>query len=76
MIPVTVNGLGVREALYILLFGQLGAPTELAVSLALLFLAVTTAASLPGGVVYAFHRSPSSFAPSRSAADEAAMRRS
>jgi len=76
MIPVTVNGLGVREALYILLFGQLGAPTELAVSLALLFLAVTIAASLPGGLVYALHRSPSSFAPSRSAADEAAMRRS
>lgn len=76
MIPVTVNGLGVREALYILLFGQLGAPTELAVSLALLFLAVTFTASLPGGLVYAFHRSPSPIAPSRSAADDAAMRRS
>jgi uncharacterized protein (TIRG00374 family) len=76
MIPVTVNGLGVREALYILLFGQLGAPTELAVSLALLFLAVTFVASLPGGLVYTFHRSPSTIARSRSAADDAAMRRS
>jgi len=76
MIPVTVNGLGVREALYILFFGQIGAPSELAVSLALLFLAVTFAASLPGGLVYAFHRSPATIASGRSAADDAAMRRS
>ena len=41
MIPVSVNGLGVREALYIFFFGRLGAPTEVSVSLALLYLAVT-----------------------------------
>jgi len=48
-----VNGLGVREALYILLFGRVGASTELAVALALVYLAVTFVASLPGGVLYA-----------------------
>src|SRR5262249_20824804 len=53
MVPVSVNGLGVREALYILLFGQIGVTAEIAVSLALLYLAVTVVASLPGGVVYA-----------------------
>ena len=53
MIPVSVNGLGVREALYIFFFGRLGAPAEVSVSLALLYLAVTFMASLPGGVVYA-----------------------
>jgi uncharacterized protein (TIRG00374 family) len=53
MLPVSVNGLGVREALYILLFSRVGATTELAVALALLYLAVTFAASLPGGVLYA-----------------------
>jgi hypothetical protein len=53
MLPVSVNGLGVREALYILLFGRVGATTELAVALALLYLAVTFVASLPGGVLYA-----------------------
>jgi uncharacterized membrane protein YbhN (UPF0104 family) len=53
MLPVSVNGLGVREALYILLFGRIGATTELAVALALLYLAVTFVASLPGGVLYA-----------------------
>lgn len=58
MIPVSVNGLGVREALYILLFGRLGAPTEVSVSLALLYLAVTFVASLPGGLVYALQGAP------------------
>jgi hypothetical protein len=53
MLPVSVNGLGVREALYILLFGRIGATTELAVALALLYLAVTFVASLPGGLLYA-----------------------
>ena len=52
MVPVSVNGLGVREALYILLFGRVGVPVETAVSLALLYLAVTFLASLPGGVAY------------------------
>ena len=56
MVPVTLNGLGVREALYVLLFGQLGATRDLAVSLALLYLAVTFVASLPGGIVYALQR--------------------
>jgi glycosyltransferase 2 family protein len=76
MLPLTVNGLGVREALYILFFGRLGVPTELSVSLALLFLAVTFVSSLPGGLVYALQRSPSSrVAGGRSAADRVAMRR-
>ena len=56
MVPVSVNGLGVREALYILLFGQIGVTAEVAVSLALLYLAVTVVASLPGGAVYALQR--------------------
>ena len=59
MIPVSVNGLGVRDALYLLLFGQLGASADVSLSLALLYFAVTVAASLPGGVVYALQkRSP------------------
>jgi uncharacterized protein (TIRG00374 family) len=76
MLPLTVNGLGVREALYILFFGRLGVPTELSVSLALLFLAVTFVASLPGGLVYALQRSPSFRATGERAKDEAAVRRS
>lgn len=56
MLPFTVNGLGVREALYVLLFGQLGAGRDLSVSMALLYVAVTFMASLPGGVVYGLLR--------------------
>jgi hypothetical protein len=62
MVPVSVNGLGVREALYILLFGRIGIPAELAVSLALLYFGVTVVASLPGGIVYALQKSPGSLA--------------
>jgi uncharacterized protein (TIRG00374 family) len=56
MLPISVNGLGVREALYLLLFGQLGAPPEVAVLLALLYFAVTLTASLPGGLLYMLQR--------------------
>ena len=58
MLPISVNGLGIREALYLLLFGRIGVPADAAVSLALLYFAVTLAASLPGGVVYALQRGP------------------
>jgi glycosyltransferase 2 family protein len=58
MIPISVNGLGVREALYLLLFGRIGASPEVAVSLAFLYLAVIFVASLPGGLVYALQRTP------------------
>ena len=70
MVPVSVNGLGVREALYILLFGQIGVTAEVAVSLALLYLAVTVVASLPGGVVYALQRTPLGIAATGEAAPD------
>ncbi|MCU0255484.1 MAG: flippase-like domain-containing protein [Vicinamibacterales bacterium] len=60
MLPVSVNGLGIREALYLLLFGRIGVPADAAVSMALLYFAVTLAASLPGGIVYALQRGPGS----------------
>ncbi|MCX6550144.1 MAG: lysylphosphatidylglycerol synthase transmembrane domain-containing protein [Acidobacteria bacterium] len=58
MLPISVNGLGIREALYLLLFGRIGVPADVAVSLAVLYSVVTFAASLPGGVVYALQRGP------------------
>jgi hypothetical protein len=58
MVPFSMNGMGVRDAMYVLLFGQLGASEELALSLALLHLAVTLLASLPGGIVYALQKTP------------------
>lgn len=58
MLPVSVNGLGIREALYLLLFGRVGVPPDAAVALALLYFVVTLAASLPGGVMYALQPNP------------------
>ena len=58
MLPITMNGMGIRDVLYVLLFGQIGASRDLSVSLAMLYLAVTFMASLPGGVVYATRKSP------------------
>ncbi len=58
MLPISVNGLGIREALYMVLFGRVGTPPDVAVSMAMLYFAVTLVASLPGGVVYALDRRP------------------
>jgi uncharacterized protein (TIRG00374 family) len=55
MLP-SVNGAGVRDFLYIALFGQLGVSPLSAASLAILYLAVTVIASLPGGIIYALGR--------------------
>jgi uncharacterized protein (TIRG00374 family) len=52
MLPISVNGLGLREALYVLLFGRIGTPPDVALLMALLYFAVTLIASLPGGIVY------------------------
>lgn len=60
MLPISLNGLGIREALYLLLFGRIGVPADAAVTMALLYFAVTLAASLPGGIVYALQRGPGS----------------
>jgi hypothetical protein len=58
MLPISVNGLGIREALYLLLFARIGVPADAAVLMALLYFVVTLAASLPGGIVYALQRGP------------------
>jgi glycosyltransferase 2 family protein len=60
MVPVSVNGLGLREALYVLLFGRIGTPADVALLMALLYFAVTLLASLPGGIVYMLQPGPRS----------------
>jgi len=52
-IPVTVNGLGLREQLHAYLLAPLGVPTEVAVGLSLLFFAHLAVASVIGGVLWA-----------------------
>jgi uncharacterized protein (TIRG00374 family) len=58
MLPLSVNGLGIREVLYILLFGQVGIPADVAAVMAFLYFVVTLAASLPGGIVTLLQRRP------------------
>jgi uncharacterized membrane protein YbhN (UPF0104 family) len=52
LLPVSVNGMGVREGATAVLLGPLGIATETAVTLAFLWFAVSAAVSLVGGVVY------------------------
>ena len=56
MLPLSVAGLGIREGLYILLFGQVGIPADVAFSMAVFYVVVTVAASLPGGIVSLLQR--------------------
>jgi len=54
MIPVSLNGLGVREGAFVFFLAQVGVPEAQALSLALVWLAVILASSAIGGVVWWF----------------------
>ncbi|MGH9339804.1 MAG: lysylphosphatidylglycerol synthase transmembrane domain-containing protein [Acidobacteriota bacterium] len=56
MIPLTINGHGLRESVYFLLFSRIGVPVEMAVTLSLLNFVIVALASLPGGVVYSLYK--------------------
>ncbi|HIJ58418.1 MAG TPA: flippase-like domain-containing protein, partial [Deltaproteobacteria bacterium] len=53
LIPVSFNGIGVREGAFIYFFGLKGVEPEPALGLGLLFFSVQVALSLLGGVAYA-----------------------
>jgi uncharacterized protein (TIRG00374 family) len=56
MVPLTINGFGLRESLYLLLFAQIGLQEEKAVALSLLNTVVIMVAVLPGGLMYSFYK--------------------
>ncbi|WP_017754162.1 lysylphosphatidylglycerol synthase transmembrane domain-containing protein [Calidifontibacillus oryziterrae] len=56
MLPISINGIGVREVSYIFFFQQLGIPNEIAVSVSLLFFLLVTISSLAGGVFWLYER--------------------
>jgi uncharacterized protein (TIRG00374 family) len=60
-IPLTINGVGLRESIYYLLFSQIGVSMESAVTLGLLNFAVVAMTSLPGGIVYSFYKKEEEF---------------
>lgn len=55
-LPISLSGLGVREAGFAVLFGMMGAPVTHAIMISLLYWLTLVAISLPGGVLYALRR--------------------
>lgn len=52
LVPISISGFGVREALYVSFFGQLGVAPALAVALSLATYALDFSTGLAGGVIY------------------------
>lgn len=52
-IPITVSGLGVSQAMFDLLFTQVGVPKAEAFALSVLFIALALVGNLPGAILYA-----------------------
>ncbi|MFB3904399.1 MAG: lysylphosphatidylglycerol synthase transmembrane domain-containing protein [Acidobacteriota bacterium] len=61
MIPLTINGFGLRESVYYLLFAEIGLRPETSVTLSLLNFLVVTLSSLPGGVAYSMYKKEENF---------------
>jgi uncharacterized protein (TIRG00374 family) len=51
MVPVTLNGIGVREVVFVELLGRFDVDPQAALATGLLFYAITIATSLPGGFI-------------------------
>ena len=56
MVPLTINGIGLRESLFYLLFSQIGFPVEMAVSLSLLTFALYLLTAFPGFIIYSLYK--------------------
>jgi len=56
MIPVSLNGMGLREYSFMSLFGAIGVDSESCIALGLLYSLIIILSSLPGGVAYIFFR--------------------
>jgi uncharacterized protein (TIRG00374 family) len=54
MLPVTINGLAVRESFFVSFLGGLGVSADAAFAAGFLFFLVTLAAALPGGAILAW----------------------
>ena len=56
MVPVSINGLGLREGAFVFLFSSAGMPRETAMAISLHWLAQTLILGLAGGVLFLFER--------------------
>ena len=56
MIPVSLNGMGLREYAFLSLFSAVGIPAESCIALGLLSSILIILSSLPGGIIYIFFK--------------------
>lgn len=56
MIPVSLNGMGLREYAFLSLFSAVGVPAESCIALGLLSSVLIILSSLPGGIIYIFFK--------------------
>ena len=54
MVPITPNGIGIREMLYIFLFNLAGIEPSKSILVSLLYFGITMLVSLPGAVIFIF----------------------
>ena len=56
MVPLTINGIGLRESLFYLLFSQIGLPVETSVSLSLVTFFIYLLTAMPGLIIYSLYK--------------------
>jgi hypothetical protein len=56
MIPISLNGMGLREYAFVALFSAIGVDRESSVALGLVSSAIILLSAIPGGVIYIFFR--------------------
>lgn len=56
MLPLSINGLGIREGMYVVLYGNAGIDAATALAGSLLFFTLVTVTSLAGGVLFALRK--------------------
>ena len=65
MLPISIGGIGVQEGAFIYFFSKIGISSHGALTVALLFRALTVVGSLPGGVFYVLEGTSKSCFPFR-----------
>jgi len=61
-LPISINGIGVREGLGVLLYGKIGIPQPEAISISFLAYVIGVAVSLAGGVLFLVRGAPATSA--------------
>ena len=71
LVPISINGVGVRETGYVFLLAKIGHSNSEAVSLSLLIYGLSLLASLAGGMLYIIRGKPGSIGGGQSEAKAA-----